>query len=396
MLEHGGRLREAAARYGIPLEQWLDLSTGINPVAYPLPSVPPAAWQRLPEEDDGLEQAARLAYGVGPGASVLAVAGSQAAIQGLPQVLLRQRGAPAVGLALPCYGEYGEAWRRVGAPRVDLTPAPGNPGPLDEPDAWLAKAAENGGGAGVGVVMVGNPNNPDGRVFSRDQLIRLAEALAAREAWLVVDEAFADVDESQSLAPLAGHRLRNVVVLRSLGKFYGLAGARVGFALGATNVIAMLRDHLGPWPVSGASRAVARAALTDGAWRAATRESLLAAGRRLSLALAPLLEDAGELDGEVAQEVAQGVAQEVAHHPLFVSFTHRAGHALFEALARQGILVRLFVAGAGNAGGGLPRLRVGLPGDESGWHRLQDAVAAWANGPATPTTATTAPPAPLN
>ena len=123
MLEHGGRLREAAARYGIPLEQWLDLSTGINPVAYPLPSVPPAAWQRLPEEDDGLEQAARLAYGVGPGASVLAVAGSQAAIQGLPQVLLRQRGAPAVGLALPCYGEYGEAWRRADWQNLDALTA---------------------------------------------------------------------------------------------------------------------------------------------------------------------------------------------------------------------------------------------------------------------------------
>jgi cobalamin biosynthetic protein CobC len=59
MLEHGGRLREAARRYGIPLDAWLDLSTGINPGPWPVPAIPVSAWARLPEDDDGLIDAAR-------------------------------------------------------------------------------------------------------------------------------------------------------------------------------------------------------------------------------------------------------------------------------------------------------------------------------------------------
>jgi hypothetical protein len=104
MLEHGGRLRQAAQRYGIPLADWVDLSTGINPQAYPVPPLAPEVWQRLPETDDGLEAAAAAYYG---STHLLPVAGSQAAIQALPACFASGR---VITLA-PTYAEHPHAWR---------------------------------------------------------------------------------------------------------------------------------------------------------------------------------------------------------------------------------------------------------------------------------------------
>ncbi|QEL66374.1 cobalamin biosynthetic protein CobC [Oryzomicrobium terrae] len=338
MLEHGGRLHAASQRYGIPREDWLDLSTGINPASYPLPAIPPQAWQRLPEGDDGLEAAARAAYGVSADATLLVLPGSQAAIQALPAL----RPSSTVGVLAPTYAEHPYAWES----RSNGT-GPGHrlmPFAADQ----LAEAA-----ASRDVVVLGNPNNPDGSRFARADLLAAARALGARGGWLVVDEAFADAEANDSVAPFAGTpAYPGLIVLRSLGKFYGLAGVRVGSALLAPALATRLAEALGPWPVAGPSRWVARAALADAAWQTAAGAALVQASARLAALLAP--------HGPVA-----GCA-------LFQTLTLTPAQAAagYDQLARRGILTRLFAPQG--------RLRFGLPpADEAAWQRLARAVDAF-------------------
>ena len=326
MLEHGGRLQQAVQRHGIPRRDWLDLSTGINPQGWLLEhgaEVPAEAWSRLPEDDDDLVAAARQSYGC---TQVLPVAGSQAAIQALP----RLRPSCRVGVLTPGYNEHGHAWRQGGHSVTALG----------------ADACEQAVGS-LDVLVLGNPNNPDGRCFQPGLLLDWQARLARRGGWLVVDEAF--VEASPEISVAAADR-PGLVVLRSLGKFYGLAGARVGFALGDPKVLEALRELLGPWPVAGPSRVLAARALRDRAWQAAARERLLTAQVRLHR----LLHQHG-------LEPSGGCA-------LFQWVVLASAPAVHETLARQGILTRLCESPAG--------LRFGLPGTEAQWQRLDAALAA--------------------
>lgn len=326
MLEHGGRLRQAAARYGIPLGAWLDLSTGINPHAYPVPPIPAVDWQRLPEDDDGLEAAAAAYYGSD---ALVVTAGSQAALQALPGLVPGKR----VTMLAPTYAEHPHAWRerrlrKVAAAHLDAV--------------HLDAAVEDSD-----VVVLVHPNNPTGTRFARERLLDWHRRLAARGGWLVVDEAFVDTAPDLSLASEAGRE--GLVVLRSLGKFFGLAGARVGFVLAPAALRQRLAERLGPWAVSGPSRRAARAALADRPWQEAMRARLAAEADRL----AALLRGHG-LGPCSGPALFQWVAYENAA-------------ALHDALARRGILVRHFAAPAS--------LRFGLPGDEAAWQRLGQALA---------------------
>lgn len=324
MLEHGGRLRRAAERYGRPLAQWLDLSTGISALMYPLPALDSADWQRLPEEDDGLEAAARQCYGA---QSLLPVAGSQAAIQILPQLLPAQ----SVAILAPSYAEHAHHWQLAGHrlhPFADWT----------ELEARLPYCA---------VVVMVQPNNPTGWHAGRERLLALHRRLRARGGLLVVDEAFIDPTPQRSLADCS-HR-DGLVVLRSLGKFYGLAGARVGFVCAAPALLATLRERLGPWPLSGPSRAVARAALSDRVWQVRARRRL----RQDSMRLAHLLGLHGlRPDGGTA---------------LFQWVRCDDAAVRHDRLARLGVLTRLYEAPAA--------LRVGLPGSPDAWRTLAQALA---------------------
>ncbi len=257
MLEHGGRLRAAAERYRIPLADWVDLSTGINPSAYPVPALPPEAWQRLPEPNDGLEAAAEAYYG---SAGLLPVAGSQAAIQALPACFAPGR---VVTLA-PTYAEHPHAWREH---QVRALPAEAIDAAVDSADTLLLV----------------QPNNPDAQRFPCGQLLAWRARLAARGGRLIVDEAFLDAEPGDSLVPLAGDP--GLVVLRSVGKFFGLAGARVGFVFAEPALLARLADRLGPWAVSGPARAVTAAALADRAWQADARQRRAADTARLGARL---------------------------------------------------------------------------------------------------------------
>ncbi|HUX30827.1 MAG TPA: threonine-phosphate decarboxylase CobD [Thiobacillus sp.] len=321
MLEHGGALLAAAARYGIEPAGWLDLSTGINPAGWPAPPVPAAVWQRLPEAEDGLVQAAAAYYGC---SEILPVAGSQAAIQALP----RLRAASRVGVPYPAYAEHAHAWRAAGHAVL----------------AWDAAM----GVEALDVLVLVHPNNPGGQTYAPAELLDWHARLVVRGGWLVVDEAFIDATPEASLAgrcPRPG-----LIVLRSLGKFFGLAGARVGFVLAEPAVLDALGDRLGPWAMSAPSRWVARAALADTAWQQSARPVLLAAGARLT----DLLRSHGLAP-------AGGTA-------LFQWVRIPDAAERHERLARQGILTRLFADPSG--------LRFGLPHHESDWARLAAALAS--------------------
>ena len=322
-LPHGGRLREAARRYGIPLDAWLDLSTGINPHAYPVPAIPVSAWARLPEDNDGLIDAARAYY---EAPHVLPVAGSQAAIQALPPLRTPCR----VGIITPGYAEHANAWRRAGHEVAAV------------PVAGLAEAARQ-----VDVLVVINPNKPTGDRFPPDTLLDWHARLTTRAGWLVVDEAFMDPTPADSLARYSASP--GLIVLRSLGKFFGLAGARVGFVLAEAALLRGLTEALGPWPLAGPSRAVASDALADTVWQGAMRRELPETSTRLAQLL-----------------TAHGLVP-TGGCGLFQWVVTREVNALHESLARKGILTRLFHDP--------PSLRFGLPGTEQGWMRLEGALA---------------------
>jgi cobalamin biosynthesis protein CobC len=332
MLEHGGRRRAAALRYSVPEADWLDLSTGIHPFAYPVPAVPTEVWQRLPEDDDGLLGAAAACYG---SPNLLPLAGSQQAIQGLPRLLP----AGTVAVLRPIYAEHSAHWSAAGHTLQRFTA-----------DGLEAAAAS------ADTVVVCNPNNPDGAVFPRQRLLDVAATLARRGGRLIVDEAFIDAAPEFSLADLAGSAAcPNLIVLRSLGKFFGLAGARVGFLAAAADLRNALREQAGPWPLAGPARWVAQAALGDRAWQAQTRQWLAAASPRLQRLVAPL--------GDAKRPAVASA--------LFVWLPTPRAAALAEALARQAVLVRGFVDDPAFTG-----LRFGLPGPEAEWERLTAAVEA--------------------
>ncbi|MBV2132840.1 threonine-phosphate decarboxylase CobD [Pseudomonas sp. MAP12] len=324
MLEHGGRLRSAAQRYGIPLGDWLDLSTAIAPEPWPLPAIPVEAWARLPEDDDGLSEAACACYGA---AHALPVAGSQAAIQALPQLLPPCR----VGMLEPSYAEHAQAWQRAGHQLVRLAAA--------DIDQRLD---------GLDVLVLVNPNNPTGELFAVEQLLDWHARLHARGGCLLVDEAFMDCTPEFSLATHSDKP--GLIVLRSFGKFFGLAGVRLGFVLAEATLLELLAERLGPWAASGPARALGIQALADSSAAARRLRTLRlqAAGQRL----ASLLRKHG-----LAPEGGTALFQWLRHE--------RAGE-LHDFLARRGILVRLFDQPAS--------LRFGQPADEAGWQRLAQAL----------------------
>ncbi|MGY6277344.1 threonine-phosphate decarboxylase CobD [Methylomonas sp. MgM2] len=324
MLEHGGRLHRAASQYGIPLSEWLDLSTGINPNGWPVPQLPPKIWQRLPEEDDELLPAARRYYQC---ESLLAVAGSQAAIQTLP--LLRPKSN--VGVLHPAYAEHAANWLRA-RHRVTTIKETEIDSSLHELD----------------VLIVINPNNPTGTLWPRRRLLDWHRQLSHKGGWLIVDEAFIDVFPGDfSLCPLPVQK--GLIVLRSVGKFFGLAGIRCGFVIAESALLKALQHLLGPWTISHPGRYVAAMALSDTEWQ----QTAIAALQQQSQRLQRLLTDSGwSPDGGCA--LFQWVKREAAAH-------------LHQGLARQGILTRLFTDPIS--------VRFGLPPDEAAWRRLEQALA---------------------
>jgi cobalamin biosynthetic protein CobC len=325
--DHGGALGRAAARFGGG-DDWLDLSTGINPWPYPVPSLAPEAWHRLPDEVglDALKAAARGGYGAPAAASLAVAPGSQALIQCLPR-LMRPCHVAVVG---PTYAEHARCWRLAGH-RVS-----------EVEDLFVADAD---------VVVVVNPNNPDGRCLSPGQLTKAAVGQAARGGLLVVDEAFAEVTPTCSMVSRAG--MAGLVVLRSFGKFFGLAGLRLGFAFAPADLVERIEDAFGPWAVAGPALEIGRTALGDAAWITATRTKLVAAAADLDRLLA-----------KHGLDVLGGTA-------LFRFVRTARAEALYEQLGRRHILIRAFAATP-------ERVRFGLVPRADAMARLDDALSEMA------------------
>jgi len=329
---HGGNLFAARRAYPQAPEPWLDLSTGINPYAYPFATPPLERFTRLPQPDElcALEAAARAAYRAPVVAEVVAAPGTQAIISMLPHLVPARR----VGILGFTYCEYARSWEEVG---VEVT--------IAEDFAALES---------MDVAIVVNPNNPDGRRVPAADLHTLAAALAARGCLLIADEAFADfLEPGASVIPKMP--ARGMLVLRSFGKAYGLPGLRLGFAIAPKSLVERLRAALGPWPVSGAAIAIGSRALMDEAWLAAARLRLTSQG----LALDTLLAAAGFdlIGGSV----------------LFRLVRHQDAQGWFERLAESGILVRRFAARP-------DWLRFGIVGTNDNMVRLCKALVLEPNG----------------
>jgi cobalamin biosynthesis protein CobC len=320
---HGGNLHEAAERYRIPYTQWLDLSTGINPHGYPVPPVPADAWRRLPDDGDDFAACAARYYGAPDAAHVLPVAGSQAAIRALPALLPRAQ----VGVAPLTYSEYAPAFARAGHQVV----------PLDVAWERLPDALTH--------VVVVNPNNPTAAHLNADRLLHWHAQLSARGGTLLVDEAFADTMPSASLA--ASTCLDGLIVLRSPGKFFGLAGVRAGFVLGAPALLGRLRRTLGAWTVSGPARHAVKAALADEAWQQQMRSQLARESARLV-------------------ELLHAYGVDTRSTPLFAWTDDARAPALHEALAKRGVWTRLFTSSGS--------VRFGLPASDAQWARFDDSL----------------------
>jgi cobalamin biosynthetic protein CobC len=323
---HGGNLNAAQRLFPGAPEPWIDLSTGINPMPYPVGDIPAAAWTRLPQPADltTLETAARQAYGATVAAEIVAAPGTQAIIQWLPRIFRAHR----VGILGHTYGEHAQCWRAAGAEIV------------------VAHSLADFETCDVGVVV--NPNNPDGRIVEPEQLALTATALAMRGGLLVVDEAFIDViAPAMSLIPILPGD--GAVVMRSFGKAYGLAGLRLGFAVASGAFGGRLRAALGPWAVSGPAIEVGRRALADTGW--------------LAQSVSRLNEDAKRLD----HLLTMAGFTIVGGTPLFRLAEREDAELWFHRLGRVGILTRPFPARPS-------ALRFGIPSDETGWARLEKAL----------------------
>ena len=306
-------------RYPDAPEPWIDLSTGINPVPYPMPPLPMEAWSHLPtrQQERALLEAAARRYGVRDLATVAAAPGTQALIQLLPRIVPKSR----VAIVGPTYDEHETCWARQGH------------------EVSVVTGVDQAAGADVTIVV--NPNNPTGLLLS-------PAAFRRKDGLLVVDEAFVDLLPGD--ASFAADLPPNTIVLRSFGKVYGLAGVRLGFVLAEKSIVDRIRDELGPWSVSGPALEIGRRALDNTAW--------------LQAAAARLADDRQKLD---ALLISAG-CEIVCGTPLFCLAHHPDASGLADRLGQQGIHVRQFARN--------PQwLRLGLPANAGEFSRLAAALA---------------------
>lgn len=327
-IRHGGDLGRARASYPLAPQPWIDLSTGINPHSYPHSPLPASAFSRLPEPDalERLKAVAATAFSAPSVKHLAAAPGTQMLMPLLAEIAV-QRGAKNAAVLTPAYAEHARTARMAGLAVTEV--------------AHFSDLAD------FDYAVVINPNNPDGRVVEHDHLLALADHMHRKGGLLVVDEAFIETGYAASVSEATA--IEGLVVLRSFGKFYGMAGLRLGFAIAHPEIANRLEQRLGPWAVSGPALHVATEALADWNWREAMRLRLR--------------EEAARLDGLLGNAgltVGGGTS-------LFRLVRDERAAALFEHLAQRGILVRIFDERPHD-------VRFGLPETEGEWTRLQVAL----------------------
>lgn len=309
-----GDLISAAATYGIPSEQWLDLSTGINPAAYPVPVIPGTAFQQLPYPSAEFKAAVCEYYG-GPG---VACNGTQQAIELLPTLLPSQPVLlPAIG-----YQEHKRSWQAADA-TIDFYPAG------DQVSACARIDQKLKAGSPFHLLLI-NPNNPSGLRFSAEQIYQWAEQMP-QGSYLIIDEAFIDLSPEQSVLNDYDRfqQCGNLVVLRSFGKFFGLAGIRLGFVFSHPQLQQQLHDLIGSWAVNGPAQSVATAALKDQQWQQQARLQVAESATVTAAIWQPLFDAVG--------------TDYLAESGLFISvkLPQKTAQKIYQSLAEQGILIRL-------------------------------------------------------
>ncbi len=320
---HGGQLQAASQHYNIPLENWLDLSTGISPFAYPLPPVPVKCWQRLPETNDGLEVAAENYYG---SPFLLPVSGSQEAIQQLPYLFpIGQR----VGIIKPAYHSHQQAWQRAGHHVMGLTSS--------EIEQKISE---------IDVLIIVNPTNPTAELFSPDTVMNWYKQLINNKGYLIIDEAFMDATPEQSV--ISKEPKPGLIVLRSIGKFFGLAGVRLGFVWAENEILEQLASKQDDWSVSHPARWAGALALGDTTWQQQQQRRLLISSKRLKTVLETKFKTC------------------VFHAALFAYFKGDQAQSYHRKLAENGVLIRLFEQPLA--------LRFGLPASNEQWQCLEGAL----------------------
>lgn len=337
--EHGGALNQAIKKYSdernlIDKKLWLDLSTGINPNGWLVPAIPASVYNRLPENDDGLIEAAQSYYQV---SNILPVSGSQEAIQLLPEIfqrynLLSQNAR--IGIISPCYAEHEFQWQKNNFSIVHLSSET-----VDEVIDTLD------------VLVLINPNNPTGEFIDVHAIKQWQLKLAEHNAYLIIDEAFMDSTPEKSI--LNDYANDKLIVLRSVGKFFGLAGVRCGFVIASEKILFLLKYHQGPWSVSGPTRWLVKQALMDKTWIEDNKKHL----QKASIKLENLLKQ--YLLIEYSQRSIAGTL-------LFKTLILDNADLLYEQLAKNAVLVRLLDNKKG--------LRFGLPGNEKQWQRLESVL----------------------
>ena len=325
---HGGNLAAATQKFGYPDGGWLDLSTGINPDGYPIPDLDKDLWGRLPDQAllQDLKEAAAFYYGCSDSEMVIPVSGTQTLLQILPHLFEKQK---KVCIVEPTYKEHEFCWKLAGHDVRSV------------PDVLSA-------GDDCDILIVVNPNNPTGDILAPDTLLEIARKQHDKGGLLIVDGAFLDCTPALELSHLVGET-DGLLVLRSFGKFFGLAGIRLGFVLASGPLAQRLKDGIGPWAVNGPAMEVGCKAMRDVDWIKKTRAALIHSAQRLD----QLMQDGG-------LEVLGGTS-------LFRFCQHKDAERIHNSLAEQGVLVRPFE--------NLPdKLRFGLPGNEQQWAKLQKAL----------------------
>lgn len=301
MVFHGGGLDVAINKHGGEKSDWLDLSTGINPNPYPVYGVDPMSWNRLPDVNamSILLNSARAYYRIGDGVDICAANGTQAIIDILPRAFDCKR----VGIFTPTYNEHAHVWQKLGSEVVEL-----------EHGSVLA--------GNLNALVIVNPNNPDAKIYETSEVLKFASEMQKTGGIVIVDEAFCDTSPEKSIVP---NLPSNVIVLKSFGKFFGLAGLRLGFAVGAPKLLEKLKKQIGPWAVSGPALQIGSRAFADTNWI----NYAITALEVLSSKQSKILGSCGfKIEGE---------------NPLFIYASHLNAQAIYEQLAECHILTRPFL-----------------------------------------------------
>ncbi|UYH50737.1 aminotransferase class I/II-fold pyridoxal phosphate-dependent enzyme [Candidatus Kirkpatrickella diaphorinae] len=322
---HGGSVLAFQRAFPEAPLPWYDLSTGVNPFHYPTGDLPEDALRALPEAETlaRLRQAAAKAYECD--ASLIVAAPGTQAIIGLLPYLLRP---PRVYVETPTYTGHEESWRGAGiacTARADLMTSTIDPGCTS---------------------ILCRPNNPDGRRSTLRELQEYAALIAQSRGTLIIDASFADFETTSYAALLENPA---VIMLRSFGKTYGLAGLRLGFAMGRHPMMTRLATAFGPWPVHGLALHTGINALEDAAWRLKMADKLTVHAEKLRAMM------------------AHAGFSFVGGTPLFSLFSHpRAGH-FWRSFAAKGVATRRFHD--------KPEwLRLGTPGNAAMFDRLETAI----------------------